>query len=443
MRRTKQIREGLRRWTAVLLVLAVTTMLAACGERAKDDGKAPEKEPTSMVTTAPTQTPEDGSGTETLTAGSNAAPEKKAMDEAMRQAYADFSYRLFKECAQGDDGNCVISPFSVYTALAMLANGAKGDTLTQMDTVLGLTAETRNQYLAGWIASLTGQENVAFTCSDSVWIAKRFRTAVPDPFLSVCADYYMAEVFAADMDDRTVDDVNAWVDKNTKGMIKKIIRPGDLTIDTSVILMNAITLDADWEIPFLPENTETDAEFTKADGTKTKVEMLRGEADRCFLENDMFTGCAKSYKGGKYRFVALLPKEGVTLDAAVAALDQMTVDALFANAKADAVSLRIPKITDEYERELNNVLSTMGMPDIFSIGADFTGLIRTGQTFVDRVIHKTFLSLDNKGTRAAAVTFISTRTLSASRTHTIRLDRPFVYMIVDENNLPIFLGTYQ
>ena len=183
MRRTKQIREGLRRWTAVLLVLAVTTMLAACGERAKDDGKAPEKEPTSTVTTAPTQTPEDGSGTETLTAGSNAAPEKKAMDEAMRQAYADFSYRLFKECAQGDDGNCVISPFSVYTALAMLANGAKGDTLTQMDTVLGLTAETRNQYLAGWIASLTGQENVAFTCSDSVWIAKRFRTAVPDPFL--------------------------------------------------------------------------------------------------------------------------------------------------------------------------------------------------------------------------------------------------------------------
>ena len=157
----------------------------------------------------------------------------------------------------------------------------------------------------------------------------------------------------------------------------------------------------------------------------------------------MFTGCAKSYKGGKYRFVALLPKEGVTLDAAVAALDQMTVDALFANAKADAVSLRIPKITDEYKRDLNNVLSTMGMPDIFSIGADFTGLIRTGQTFVDRVIHKTFLSLDNKGTRAAAVTFISTRTLSASRTHTIRLDRPFVYMIVDENNLPIFLGTYQ
>ena len=83
------------------------------------------------------------------------------------------------------------------------------------------------------------------------------------------------------------------------------------------------------------------------------------------------------------------------------------------------------------------------MPDAFGATADFTGLITTGESYVDSVVHKTFLSLDNQGTRAAAVTYISVRTLSISRLHTIRLDRPFIYMIVDENNLPVFIGTFQ
>ena len=466
MRRSGPIGRGLRRCTAVLLALAMTVMLAACAGNPKDD--APAKESTTTVSPVPTEkqenavptpgtdereqkengkTPDDngqGSGvTEKLTAGSNAAPEKKAMDETMREAYANFSYRLFKACAQGESGNCVISPFSVYTALAMLANGAKGNTATQMDSVLGLTPETRNRYLAGWISSLTGQKDVSFTCADSVWISKLFRTAVPDPFLATCADYYMAEVYAAEMNDGTVDDVNAWVNKNTKGMIEKIIDKGDLAPDTSGILMNAITLDAAWEIPFLQENTLTAADFTKEDGTTAKVDLLRGEADRCYLENDTFIGCTKSYKGGKYRFVALLPKEGITLDAAVAALDGKTVDGLFAGAAADEVNLLIPKINDAYGKDLCDVLSELGMPDAFGATADFTGLITTGESYVDSVVHKTFLSLDNQGTRAAAVTYISVRTLSISRLHTIRLDRPFIYMIVDENNLPVFIGTFQ
>ncbi|MBQ2558028.1 MAG: hypothetical protein II553_03350, partial [Lachnospiraceae bacterium] len=152
---------------------------------------------------------------------------------------------------------------------------------------------------------------------------------------------------------------------------------------------------------------------------------------------------AKSYQGGEFRYVALLPKDGVSMEEAIASLTPGSVDSLFSGAETVTVNLWIPKYTTEYKQELQDILAALGMGDAFSFGkADFTRMIRTGAK-IDRVIHKTYLSLDNEGTKAAAVTAVTMRNLGMEKTRTVKLDRPFVYMIVDGNNLPLFIGTYR
>ena len=448
MRKNRLLRSIL----AIGMTMAILVSMCGCGTKPEDAAVTAKPtdipaEPTNGPTqgaTEPTNVP--AQGTTELTGSSGTAAAAKPMDETMRAAYASFAYRLFAACAKSSGGeakNCLLSPFSVYTALAMLANGANGNTAAQIDQVLGLTEASRNAYMAAWIATLTGQDDVSFTCADSVWVSNRFRDVILDSFLRECADSYLAEVYAADMNDGTVDDINAWTDLNTKSMIRKILEHGDLTPATVTVLLNAITLDAKWMVPFVTENTDNNAVFTHESGITENVEMLRGEADRCYLENEFVTGCAKSYKGGEFRYVALLPKEGVSVDEVIAKLTAESVDALFANAIRENVSLQIPKYTVEYRQELQDVLAALGMGDAFTPVADLTRMISTGNTVVDRVIHKTYLALDNEGTRAAAVTAITTRNLGISKTYHVTLDRPFVYMITDGNNLPIFIGTYR
>ena len=446
-----------RKITALVLSVMLILALTACGDNTPA-GSDVTATPTAAVTTPgtdpssePDATPTEavqGSnlGTAELTGSSGTAPATKPMDETMRAAYAEFAYRMFTACAKGEGKSCLVSPFSAYTALAMLANGADGNTAAQIDSVLGVDEKTRNAYMAAWIKELTGQDRVVFSCADSIWVANLFRDAVPDTFLAACADSYRAEVFAADMNDGTVDDINAWTAKSTDGMISKIFEHGDLNMATVAILINAITMDAKWEDPFTDDRIDTNGTFTHANGTTETVTMMSGSADRRYLENDLFTGCVKSYKGGEFRYVALLPKEGVSMADALASLNPKSVDALFSGFVSSRVDVCIPKYQVEYSKELQGVLADLGMSDLFNPGkADLSRMVTRGTNYVDRVIHKTYLSLDNEGTRAAAVTAISVRNLSieVEEYYRVVLDRPFIYMIVDGNNLPLFIGTYQ
>lgn len=410
----------------------------------ESDAQKPDAQP--QTPDGQPQTPDDDGPTEStlLTGTSGTTPQTSAMDEKMRAAYADFAYKLFAMCAKEDD-NSLVSPFSVYTALAMLANGAEGETAEQIRVLLGLTESERNAYMAAWIAALTGQSDIAFTCADSLWVQDRYQKKVKKTFLDACSDSFKAEVFAAAMNDGTVKDINAWVEKHTKGMIKEIFEPGDIDSDVLMVLINAITFDAKWAISFPTESVEQNALFNGEDGKHKIVEMMHGDADSVYLENDYVYGCTKAYTGGKFRYVALLPKEGMSLDEAIASLNGTTVDALFAGAiYGDEVSIALPKYECAYSKELKDALRALGMEDAFTARADFSNMFPTEPSYVDRVIHKTYMSLDSAGTKAAAVTAVTNRKLSAAiGKRSIRFDRPFIYMIVDENNLPLFIGTYE
>ena len=414
------------------------------GENQPTPTDKPIDKPTDKPIDKPTEKPVESGNSKELTAASSSstAPAMKEMDEKMREAYETFAYKVFANIPKGKTR--MISPFSIYVALGMLANGADGNTLAQMDALLGLTNEERNEYLAGWVARLTGGSDdvTKFTNANSVWIRNTWEADVPKTFLDTCAKYYRTAVFSAPFDSTTVADMNVWVQKNTMDMIKKII--DEIPEGAIMYLMNAIALDAKWDIEFSEQATEKDYTFTKADGTTEKVDMMFGGFSDDYLENEFATGFVKKYKGGEFSYVALLPKEGVSLDKLVDSLKPGVVRNLLRSAEYGDIVVGIPKYEEEYSLGLVDVLHQLGMKDAFSPDtANLSRLMQSPGTYVSKIMHKTFITVDEKGTKAAAVTSVEATNESVSRPHYVTLDHPFVYIIVDSDGLPIFLGTYE
>ncbi|MBQ6163353.1 MAG: hypothetical protein IJK23_02645 [Clostridia bacterium] len=363
-----------------------------------------------------------------------------------RTVYGGFAAKLLKaQYARDNTGetrkNVMISPLSVITALAMAENGAKGNTLRQLEDLFGANVEDLNKMLSEYVKNLPQAEKSKLVAANSVWIRDGAFESVAKRFLENNKAFYNAEVREEPFNEKTLADVNGWCDKNTDGMIKKIIEqidPADV-----MYLINALTFDAEWARPF-EKGEVSKREFTNADGTKTEVEMMYGE-ESGLIDADAVEGFVKPYFGNKYSFVALLPKEGSTVDSLIALLDADTVSGLLGGVTTAHLRVGLPKFESEYSCEMSETLKTLGVTDAFDgVKADFGGIgrLKSGNNvYVSDVIHKTFISVDEQGTRAAAVTAIVARANAVMQMRYIILDRPFVYMIVDNaTNLPIFIG---
>ena len=367
--------------------------------------------------------------------------EPHTLKTADNAAATDFALRLFN--ASNEKGkNTLISPLSVLCALSMTANGAKGETREQMEATLGMPIEELNLYISNYMKSLPNNEKYKLHLANSIWFTDDERFTVNEDFLQINADYYGAGAYKAPFDDSTLEDINNWVKKETDGMIPKVL--DEIPTEAVMYLVNALAFEAEWA-EIYNEYAVSDGTFTKEDGTKQSVEFMYSD-ESTYLEDDKAIGFKKYYKDRKYAFVALLPNEGVSVDEYIASLDGESLNALLSNAKNTSVSAKMPKFETEYDVEMSKVLQSMGMIDAFDGNkADFSGIgtSSAGNLRINRVIHKTFISVAEKGTKAGASTVVEVTDESAPmEVKRVFLDRPFVYMLVDcENNLPFFIGT--
>ena len=341
--------------------------------------------------------------------------------------------------------NTLVSPLSVMSALAMTANGAAGETLSQMETMLGgaLSIDQLNEYLHTYVENLPSEEKAAFHLANSIWVDEPEITVTED-FLQKNADYYGASVFSERVDgNETRDRINAWVEENTHGMIKNILN--EVPEAAVMFLVNALAFEAEWAVPF-ERYAIREEKFTAASGECQLVDMMRSE-ENIYLEDKNTTGFVKRYEGG-YSFVALLPDEDLSIEEYVAGLTGEKLEKLLNNPTYTDVNIKMPKFEYEYDIAMNDILKKMGMTDAFdAMSADFSamGESERGNIFVSHVIHKTFITVDNLGTKAGAATVVQMDAegaiINPKEPKTVYLDRPFVYMIVDnETNLPIFIG---
>lgn len=354
-------------------------------------------------------------------------------------AATDFAVELLQSTDSG--GNILLSPVSVLSALAMTANGASGETKSQMEAVLGLPTEELNTYLQAYADSLPADKHARCSLANSVWFRDDAdHLTVEQAFLDVCADYYGADLFQAPFDDSTLKDLNAWVSDRTDGMIPAIL---DRIPDSAMVyLVNALAFDGQWASVYR-ENQIHEGSFTTEDGTEQSAQMMYSQ-EFAYLEDDLATGFLKYYEGGTYAFAALLPNEGVTLEDYIASLTGEGLRGTLTSAQPEAVETAIPQFTAQYSTELSGILAELGMADAFDASAaDFSamGSSPDGPLYISRVLHKTFLALDAQGTRAGAATVVEVDTGASAPGRTVYLDRPFLYLLVDcEANLPLFIG---
>lgn len=360
----------------------------------------------------------------------------KAPDDEFKAAASSFAAELFKD-NYSKGKTTLVSPLSVLTALALVQNGAQGDTLAQLEQALGgLDRDTLNAYMRAYCDFLTESDELKI--ANSVWTdssaeAKR-------DFLQKAVDSYSAQLFSAPLSDpKTVESVNSWVKKNTDGMIPKIIEKADRY--AVMMLVNAIAFDAKWETPYKRSDIEK-LEFTSYSGSKKKTDFMCS-TENVYLKDGGAVGFMKPYKNGRFAFAALLPDENTGIDDYVASLSGDKLMKIFSSAKrGNEVNVKMPKFRVEYSTQLIDTLKKMGVKDAFdSKTADFSSLIENRDAYIATVVHKTFIEVDENGTRAAASTLVGADTMSLMEPYSVCLDRPFVYMIVDtETNLPLFIG---
>ena len=356
----------------------------------------------------------------------------------------DFAIRLFN-ASQKDGDNTLVSPLSVISALAMTVNGAEGETLKQMEAVLGMNREELNLYLYSYVNNLPQGDEYKLHLANSIWLSDSEDFKANPNFLQTNADFYGADIYKAPFNQKTCNDINNWVNENTDGMIPQIIDK----LDENVVmcLVNALAFEAEWVSPYRKSAVQTGT-FTSQSGAKQQVSFMTSVVHK-YLEDQNATGFIKKYKDEKYAFVALLPKEGVRISEYMESLTGEHLNTLLKNPQDIKVYNRIPKFEVKYEVHMADILKSMGMPLAFDQKlANFKSLGNSakGNVYIDDVIHKTFISVAEKGTKAGAATAVIMGGGSArpepEEYKTVILDRPFLYMLIDcENNVPFFIGT--
>ncbi len=383
-------------------------------------------------------------------ADSNNEPESKqtdsiSIDSNMVNSINDFSIACFKQTIESaKEENVFISPLSMSIALGMTWNGARGNTATEMRNVLGygdLSPDTINESYRNLIESLPKIDpGVILEIANSIWIKQGYQ--ILQSFLNINSEYFHASVRELDFSkNAAVDTINGWVAKSTHDKIKTII---SAPIDPLVrmYLINAVYFKGTWTHKFDTASTQK-APFHITPEKDTTCDLMYQSGDFPYLENDDFQAVDLPYGNEDYSMAVLLPVEGQTPDSLLAKLNPESWNSWVKGFHEREVILYLPRFKLSYETIMNKVLIGMGMALAFdNHDADFKGMEPKGELFINRVIHKTFVQVDEKGTEAAAVTGVEMALKAAiQRPPQIRVDRPFLFVIHEKTSGTIlFMG---
>lgn len=364
-----------------------------------------------------------------------------------------FGLALYALAAGGDRGaNVVLSPTSIALALAMARAGARGDTAAEMDAVLRNLASDEH---AAWVAALdaalasrTGR--FRDSAGDEQQVTLRIANApfgqrdypLETAYLDALAARFAAGLRLVDYIGATEEarrQINAWVADRTEDRIPELLVPGVLDQMTRLVLVNAIYLKAAWQTPF-PEAATADGDFTRLDGTRVSVPLMRAFLDAAYADGDGWRAVELPYVGGKLAMLVIVPDD---LAAFEATLDGPALAAVTGALDAAHVRLALPKFGIETRAELGDLLGALGMPTAFDPNAaDFSGITTAEQLYIAAVIHQANIDVDEKGTEAAAATAIVMRATSVpARTVELTVDRPFLFALRDtETGAVVFMG---
>ena len=375
--------------------------------------------------------------------------ELSSAEQYLVEADNSFGFKLFKEInAKEVDSNVFISPLSISMALGMTYNGAAGSTEEAMRTTLEFgdlsRGEINESYKSLMELLMDIDSDVEFNIANSIWY--KYDRDFKQDFFERCIEYFDARVSALDFSqsEAVKDTINNWVEENTNGRIKNIL--DFVPPDAIMYLVNAIYFNGIWTYQFNEEDTKDELFYLSGGGTKG-CKMMEVKSLFRYFSDSSVQAIDIPYGVGNYSMTVILPRGTGDINNFITELTQERWDEWTNSFYEDSVSLFLPKLTLEYKTDsiLKEVLKYMGMEIAFDQDmANFTDMAEPSDIWIGRVIHKTFLEIDEEGTEAAAATVVEMLEKSAapgSNFPTMRIDRPYIFAIRESHSGTIlFIG---
>lgn len=342
-----------------------------------------------------------------------------------------FEFKFIKEVSTNNTDNILVSPYSVKVALNMLKDGTDRESYEQINKVLG---NSKTNYI----------NNDSVQVANGIFIKDKYRNEVSNKYIDRLRKEYNSEVIIDPF--KGPEKINNWVSKKTDKMIPVLLD----SIDSEFVLalVNALAIDVEWEKAFVCDNTKEE-DFYKADGKTIKVAMMHDyDSNGKYFETERAKGIILPYKGKKNKkleLIAILPNDDINNY-----IDKFDDEELKKIDKykdvPTKISLSLPKFKYEYDlKTFKNNLENMGIKDIFVSGkANLSKMFKANNDYyVSQAIHKTYIELDEKGTKAAAASgFVISKNAAEEEeiTH-IEFNKPFAYIIRDKkSNEILFFG---
>jgi serpin B len=318
-------------------------------------------------------------------------------------ANSDFGFNLLTRLAAGEPGsNIFISPYSASTALQMVATGAEGATLTQMNTAL-CTSNLQESVIesgAKEIAAIVNARNTNFvlTTANAVW----YREGLPifQNFITANRNYFGAKVEGLDFDEPSaVNLINEWASEETHGKIEKIIN-GPVPPEVDMFLANAVYFLGSWQYPFSPSLT-VGRVFSLKGGEQKTVPMMQQTAFFRYAATSSYQAVRLPYKGGDLAMYVLLPNAGSSVETLLSTLNGETWQQVTNGMRPENGNLSLPKLNITYSASLIPALEAMGMRTAFTPGANFSKISSLKPLYIGAVEQQALVEVNEAGTVAA------------------------------------------
>jgi serpin B len=370
-----------------------------------------------------------------------------AADSRIAPAMNAFTTASYKQL-MGGDGNLILSPFNIATALSMALAGARGQTAEQIQSVLHLHYDsTYHAALGALLAGLTQSGNTGgneLHSANGLWAQKGF--AIQPAFENTLANNYHAPLTPLDFianPEAARTQINRWTEEHTKEKIKNLFPAGSLDAQTRLVLTSAIYFYGKWQDPFVSSRTQP-APFTLPAGAATQANFMNQTSHFGYAETPSAQILEMRYAGTGIAFDVLLPKIPTGLPEVEKSLTPEDLTGWLGNLTTQNVQVSLPKFRAESAFSLSKALSDMGMPTAFTNQADFSGIDPKHGLAISAVVHKAFVDVSEQGTEAAAATGIAVHATAMRMPEpavVFRADHPFLFLIRDtRTGVMLFIG---
>ena len=343
-------------------------------------------------------------------------------------------------------GSMVVSPLSVTYLMSILANGADGQTRSEILKTIGWEGKTTDDINAvcRMIMDKAVQSDPSTVVNMANYVAVNKGYTPREEFASIVRDCYKAEVESLDFASKdAVEHINAWCNRQTEGMIPQIVQ--EMEANAVAYLMNAIYFNGTWTEKFDKKNTKEER-FQGYTRDIKRVKMMHQEEEFMYMDNETYSAVKLPYGNRSYNMTVLLPNEGKSIAEMMGTLDTKGLTGIGKSMDKCIVDLKLPRFSTEMELPLNDIIGKLGAPSMFKPGvADFRNFA-SGNIFISKMLQKAKIEVSEEGTKASAVTAAMMVGASLVQHEPRRVEfhanRPFVYMITDENGAILFLGQY-